>query len=423
MQISSHPINTHEREIFMDILRGLAIFGILIANLTSGGLGWGTNNPETGPFLLPEPDEHLNFVYTILIEGKFYSIFSLLFGWGIALQVQRGINTGSDAIPLIRRRLMFMLLLGFIHLLIWPGDIVFFYAILGFLLLQFRRFSDKTLLIAGGGLILMPIFLYAAKMHWAWANTPAELMKAMESATYQYLIGIDSLGENFDSSAFITWINQSNWCGIFELNVGGIFWRFWYLFFVSRIPKVLGMFLIGYALGRSNFYKNIAQNKRTIYWIIGLGLVIGLPANFCLAYFEKNHGADYYNLGINGLYQTIAYAMGVAPLALAYVGILMLCFQKAIGKKIMSFTAPVGKMAFSNYMTHSVVCQFIFLPQGLNYGGSFGTIYLTIFGVSLYLLQIIVSTVWLKHFNFGPVEWLWRSLTYWKFQPMRKRPD
>lgn len=181
------------------------------------------------------------------------------------------------------------------------------------------------------------------------------------------------------------------------------------------------MFLIGFVLGRSNFYKNITQNKKTIYLIIGLGLVIGLPANYFLAYFMSNFGEDYYNLKINGLCQTIAYALGVVPLALAYVGIFMLCFQTVIGKRIMSVAAPVDKMVFSNYMMHSLVCHFVFLPPGLGYGSQVGTFYLTVFGIALFVFQIISSAIWLKYFNYGPVEWAWRSLTYWQRQAFKRK--
>ncbi len=420
MNKSIAPVENKEREVFMDVLRGLAIFGILIANLTVGGLSWGSNHIKTGPFLLPDLDKQLSFLYTIFIDGKFYSIFSLLFGWGIALQIKRGINKGGDSIPTIRRRLFFMLLLGLVHILIWTGDIVLFYAMLGFVLLPLRRFSNKTLLITGAVLIFLPIVLYAAKMQWSWVNAPANLLRELELITYKHLLGFSDMGNNWDSQELETWLNQTNWWGIFKLNMAGIFSRFWYLFFISRIPKVLGMFLIGFVLGRSDFYKNFAQNKKTVYWIIGFGLLIGLPANYLLAHYQSNFGADYFYLKINGLLQTIAYAFGVAPLALAYVGAFMLCFQTTIGNKIMSVLAPVGKMAFSNYMTHSLVCSFIFLPQGLDYGGKVGTFYLSILASIIFVSQIIISTIWLRYFNFGPVEWVWRSLTYGKMQVMSK---
>lgn len=408
------PIQSKDREVFMDVLRGFAILGILIANLTAGGLGWGPNRVESSPFLIPELDKQLNFLYAMFIEGKFYSIFSLLFGWGIALQIQRGLNKGSDALPTIRRRLLFMLLLGFGHILIWPGDIVLFYAILGFLLLPLRRFSDRALLITGAVLICSPIVLYAAKMQWAMVNAPANFLHLVGENVFKQLSGVQSEGD------YETWFKQANWWGILKLNIAGVFHRFGYLFLVSRTPKVLGMFLIGFVLGRSNFYKNIARHKKAVYWIIGLGLLIGLPANYVLAYYVHNFDGDYYQLKINGLYQTMAYAFGVAPLAMAYVGMFMLGFQTGYGKKIMLVIAPVGKMAFSNYVSHSLVCQFVFLSQGLNYGGKLGTFYLTVFAIALFTLQILISTIWLRYFNYGPLEWVWRSLTYGKAQSFTK---
>ncbi|MFZ4543597.1 MAG: DUF418 domain-containing protein [Saprospiraceae bacterium] len=408
------PLQHNEREIFMDVLRGFAIFGILIANLTAGGLGWGPNRVETGPFITSELDHQLSFVYSMFIDGKFYSIFSMLFGWGIALQLQRGTNRGIDATPTVRRRLGFMLLLGSFHILIWNGDIVLFYAMLGFLLLPFRKFSNKTLLITGACLILSPIILYALKLHWPVLNSPAVFLQDAGNKVSQYLLGIST------DADYNAWINKASWWDMWVGNMGGVFYRFSYLVFISRIPKVFGMFLIGFVIGRSGFYKNIAQNRNTILKIIGVGLLIGLPANYLLAYYSENFVSDYYNLKPNGLYQTIAYAFGVAPLALVYAGTLMLCFQTIAGKKIMSIIAPVGKMAFSNYIMHSLVCQFVFLPQGLGYGGQVGQYYLSLFGITLYLSQIVISTLWLKYFNYGPFEWLWRSLTYWKRQTMIK---
>ncbi len=407
------PVQNKDREVFMDVLRGFAIFGILIANVTAGGLGWGPYKVTSGPYLLPELDKKLSFIVAMFIEGKFYSIFSLLFGWGIALQLNKAFKNNINALPTIKRRLLFMVLLGLVHILIWPGDIVLFYAILGFILLPFRKFSNKTLLITGALLILMPIVLYTAKMHWPWVNTPSNMLFQLGSK-------VDNQILNLGNTEYNEWIKKASWWDVIKSNVGGIFYRYGSLFFISRIPKVFGMFLIGFALGRSNFYKNFAQNKIIVYWIIGLGLIIGLPTNYFLAHYLSNSSNDYYSLKTNGLYQTIAYSFGVAPLALAYVGIFMLCFQKAIVSKIMSVFAPVGKMAFSNYMMHSIFCQFVFLPMGLGLGSYIGSVYLTIFCIWLFACQVIGSTIWLKYFNYGPVEWVWRSLTYWKLQPMKR---
>ncbi|MFI5133865.1 MAG: DUF418 domain-containing protein, partial [Chitinophagales bacterium] len=168
------PVQNSEREAFMDVLRGFAILGIFIANLGSGFSWYSEDAHLTGSLLIPSWDHKMEFLHHMFIEGKFYSIFSLLFGWGIALQIKRGLAKGINAAPTVRRRLLFMLLLGAIHLMIWPGDIVFFYALLGFLLLPLRKFSNKTLLITGVILILSPILLYYLKMKFHELNYPAQ---------------------------------------------------------------------------------------------------------------------------------------------------------------------------------------------------------------------------------------------------------
>ena len=411
MTTTNTPIKTHEREIFMDALRGFAILGIFIANL--GFLSHYEGSDKAGAWLFPGSDDTMSFFHHWLIEGKFYSIFSLLFGWGIALQVKRGLDKGVDALPTVKRRLCIMLLLGAIHLLIWIGDIVFFYALLGFILLPFRKFSNKTLLITAVILILSPIVLYWLKMTFPVLNYPAELLNQTGDQLGEKLNGIKS------QATYIDFMQHGSWFDHLKNNISGLFYRYGYLFFVSRIPKVLGMFLIGYVIGRSDFYKNLVQNKKVVYWIIGLGLLIGLPANYQLAYYMSNFEDDYFGLKINGWYETIAYALGVVPLALSYVGLLMLSFQTTIGNKILLLISPVGKMAFSNYLMHSLIGNFVFLGAGLGYMGQVGPVYLTLFAILVFVFQIILSTIWLTYFQYGPIEWVWRSLTYNKRQPFR----
>ncbi len=409
------PVSSREREIFMDVLRGFAILGIFIANLGSGFSGFRESAGLSGPWLLGEWDHKMSFLHHMFIEGKFYSIFSLLFGWGLAMQFKRAADKGIDALPTVKRRLMFMLLLGAVHLLIWPGDIVFFYALLGFLFLPFRKLSDKKMLVTGIILVLLPIGLYAAKSQWQWLNAPAGFLFQTGQKVDNLVLGISSETE------YRKFAENAGWWELLKGNLSGFFYRFGYLFFVSRVPKVLGMFLIGYALGRSGFYQNIKHQRKTIWWIIGLGILIGLPANYYMARYITYFMDDYWNLKRNGFYQTLAYALGVAPLAMAYVGLFMLSFQTNAGKKILSVLAPVGKMAFTNYIMQSIIGHVVFLHAGLGYSGKVGPVYFTLFGIAVFVLQIIFSTIWLKYFNYGPVEWLWRSATYKKWQPMKKQ--
>ena len=411
------PVKAAEREIFMDVLRGFAILGIFIANLNSFSF-YEPGLPDT-PYLLGKADRTMAFLHHMFIEGKFYSIFSLLFGWGIALQFKRAAANNVNALPTVRRRLLFMLLLGAMHLLIWTGDIVFFYALLGFILLPLRKFSNKTLLITGCILILSPILLYWLKMEWPALNYPSQKFGQIGQQVGDYFFpqykDIDTREE------FAAIMKEITWWDVLKNNLSGFFYRYSYLFHVSRVPKVLGMFLIGYVVGRSDFFKNLDQHRKLVYIIIVAGLLIGIPANYMLADQMENHMGDYFQMKMNGLYQTIWYAIGVVPLAMAYTGIFMLLFKNLTGKKILSPLAPVGKMAFSNYIMQSLIGNFVFFGTGLGYMWKVGPVYYTIFGVIVFIGQIIISTIWLKFFNYGPVEWIWRSATYKKWQPMRKK--
>ena len=413
------PVRQSEREVFMDVLRGFAILGIFIANLASFSFYDSSIPASSSPYLLGKADHTMSFLHHMFIEGKFYSIFSLLFGWGIALQFKRAEAKGVNALPTVKRRLFFMLLLGALHLLIWPGDIVFFYALLAFILLPLRKFSNKTLLITGVILILLPILLYWLKMTWPVLNTPSE--KLAQAGTWTNNQFFPEYRDVDTREEFIAILDKLDWWDFTKNNVAGFFYRYSYLLHVSRVPKVLGMFLIGYVVGRSDFFKNLAQYRKIVYIVIVAGLLIGLPANYLLAKQMESHMGDYFQLKQNGFYHTIWYALGVAPLAMAYVGLFMLAFKTNAGSKILSVFAPAGKMAFSNYIMQSLIGNYVFFATGLGYMFKVGPVYYTLFGVAVFILQIIFSTIWLKYFNYGPVEWVWRSATYKKWQPMRKK--
>lgn len=404
------PTQTNERETFMDALRGFAILGIFIANLAYLSF-YNDNAKVVSPWMVEGWDHTMRFLHYLFIEGKFYSIFSLLFGWGIALQFKRGATKRIDAFPIVKRRLFIMLLLGALHLLIWTGDIVFFYALLGFIMLPLRKFSNKTLLITGVLLILSPIVLYGLKMTFPILNYPAEKLYETGNRITTFFFG------EMSREKYMSLMHEGSWLDQLKVNIAEFFFRYGYLFYVSRISKVVGMFLIGYVIGRSDFYKNLQQHKKTVYTIIGIGLVVGLTFNYFLAsYMSSENSGEYYDLQLSGWYLTIFYALGVVPLALTYVGLMMLGFQTKPGNKLLQIVAPVGKMAFTNYIMHSLIGNFVFLGAGLDMMGQVGPVYFTLFGITVFIFQVIFSTIWLKYFHYGPIEWFWRSLTYNKRQ-------
>lgn len=408
------PVKNADREMFMDILRGFAILGIFIANLNFLSL---YNSEQVSVGYHYAFDSQMTFLQAMFIEGKFYSIFSLLFGWGMALQMQKVKQPGLNSTVLVKRRLWGMLLFGLLHLFIlWTGDIVAFYAMLGFLLLLFRNMPDRKLLFWGFFLVLSPIPIYFLKMNFLWLNAPAGILFETGKYVNEHLNHVSANGPGKALR------NTGSWIDIWKMNISGGFFRYAYLFFVSRISKVLGMFLIGYYVGRNGNYKKILQNRNLLLRIAVSGFIIGLPANYFLAHYMQ-HEDDYFDLKMNGFYQTVAYALGVVPLAMAYASSLALVYQSGAGKKILRLLQPVGKMAFSNYLLHSLISILVFYGVGFGFGGQLGPTAWTIFALAVFSFQIFFSYMWLKTFNFGPIEWVWRSLTYRQWQPMRKRPD
>ncbi len=406
------PVQVRDREQFMDVLRGIAILGIFIANLHF--FSYYSNN-AVGAYIFPAIDKKMLFLHSMFVEGKFYSIFSLLFGWGIALQISRSSAADMLAAKFIRRRLWFMLLLGGIHLIfIWTGDIVAFYAMVGFILVALRKYSNKTLLRLGVILILSPIVLYFLKMKFQWLNAPAGLLAQSSEYIQTHFAGIKDGNDAAVIKQSHSIITDA------KVNMSNAPFRYAYLFFVSRISKVLGMMLIGFVIGRSGFFKKVGEYKKQLMWFILIALIISIPANYMLAFY-MNNSDGYFNLKIEGWYETIAYAIGVAPLALVYVAILALLFQKKQVQQLLLFIAPVGKMAFSNYMSHSLIGIITFYGIGFGYMQQVGPVAWTVFAVIVFVCQIIISTIWLRFFEFGPVEWVWRSLTYGKKQPFLKQ--
>ncbi len=409
--MNATPTRTEERERFMDVLRGFAVLGIFIANLDFFTYYFLVQPGTTGDLLWPGWDQKMKVLHQVLIEGKFYSIFSFLFGWGLSLQLTRAEANGGAATGLIRRRLLGMLCIGFLHLLFWPGDIIFFYACLGFLLLWIWKRERKHLLRLALILVCSPILLYGLKLMWPILTFPSDQLAQIGMSLDQQLLHVNS-----EAEYFAVMHTQDFWT-VLKSNISGMFYRYSDLLFISRIPKVLGMMVLGLWVGQTHFYKNIATHQRTLRWVILVGILIGLPANCALSYFLNQKGI-YYTLKIEGLYQTIAYALGVAPLALAYIAAAMLAFQKPAFNRFASVLAPVGKMALTNYLTQTLVGLLVFLNIGLGWMEKVGPFWYTIFGILFFSIQIVWSTLWLKRFYFGPVEWLWRSFTYRKWQKM-----
>ena len=390
----------------LDVVRGVAVGGILFANVLVF-FGLFVRPPAEG-LTLPggSLDAAARVVEAVLVEGKFYSIFSLLFGIGFGLQLGRG---GDDSVTRFRRRLRILLAIGAVHaIFLWAGDILMLYALLGLTLPWFARQSDAHLLRWIAGLLATHTTLYLiALMIWTLVAPSAAAVDAPSAPgpPPEILRLITGMGTGGIGDAFL---------GNLVFLVG----RWMELVATMRFPKVLGMFLLGLWLVRRGVVQNLSAHRPLLVRWARLGVLIGLPANvFAVWAFSR---AEYLPPSIAGLAGVVAQAIGFPLLAIGYACTVALLSLG--GSRLVAPFAPVGRMALTNYLMQSVIC--VVLSYGFGFGLWWRISVVVAFAIAaaIIAMQMLTSRWWRRRFGFGPAEWLWRRLTYRQPLPLRRHP-
>ncbi len=411
--ISATPVLKEERSDILDVLRGFALLGILVNNIR--GFSGYVYLPEKYQEALPTPlvDKILDLLQFVFVEGKFYSIFSLLFGVGFSIILSRTAQKGIQSLKIFYRRLFILILFGLIHtLLIWEGDILLLYGLIGLCLPLFRNLSDKQLLILATLLILSPILFDAIKV--LIKAGPGDWFFAMaQSLDKKNGVPID------DSYAFYLFKEGSGWQEWRNWQAAGFFYRYEYILNSNRPVKVLGMFLIGFYAGRKGIHQHLETYQGLFKKIRNYGFTIGIIASAGKVYFEIDHKSIYSSAW--GLMDTLFYALSVVPLALAYVSVICLIWIKAKEKTVLRHLAPAGRMALTNYLSQTMICIFLFYGIGLGLGTKLGPVLFYPIALVIFILQGLFSNYWFRYFNYGPLEWIWRQLTYGKRFPIKKQ--
>lgn len=383
---------TRDRIALLDALRGFALFGILLANILYWA-GWLLMSPEQQVALAgTRQTEVEHFVHKLLIDGKFYTIFSLLFGIGFALQLQRLEKRGIDGVRIYYRRVLVLLGFGLIHVtLIWDGDILTLYALLGLLLPSFRGWSDRKLVWTAAILIFVVPIIGATSFH-ALGWKPEQFFYSLSD---RISLGF---GENpkdgiawlarDDPKAFIHWV-LSGWPYAIGTRLEG--WR---------IPKVFGIMLVGLVLGRRLATGGLLDDRRLLRRTLLAGLAVGVP--FSLAYaLTPNIGQD-----------SIPSILGTPPLGFAYAAGFVLLWPRA--ERWMGVLAAPGRMALTNYLSHSLLGIILFYGIGFGLIGRLEPWQFYLVAVAIFACQTGASHLYLAHRKQGPMEALWRRLTYGK---------
>ena len=392
------PTSGHERYEFLDILRGFALFGIIAANMISYSLY--LRIPEAAKVNMStySIDRVLDFLELLFIEGKFYTIFSVLFGIGFSIMLARAQAKSSVFHHFFLKRMFFLCLIGLAHaVLFWHNDILVFYAVCGAMLLPFVRVRNRMLIAVSILVLLSPI---AIKL---FGGIPRGTFTGPRDFLFHRF--------GFTNDARLDIWTHGSVGNILRLNLSSWFGQVDYVITSGMIFKIFGCFLLGFYLGRNEIYKNLTQYKPTIKRVAIIGLVIGIPLNIIYAYTFTS----------KSWLHTLSETLGILPLSAGYASLLCLLWLGQRRDTLLKYFAPVGRMALTNYVGQSVICTLIFYGTGLGLGGSMGpTLYLPI-GFAVYLAQVAVSRLWLGRFQFGPLEWLWRMLTYGSWVSLTKR--
>ena len=408
------PVAAPERIAALDVARGAALFGILSVNmayfsqpiqaLIAGPREW------TGPL-----DRAAAWLIMFLAEGKFYTLFSFLFGLGLAIQMTRAEARGIPFVPLSIRRLLVLLVFGLVHAyFIWIGDILVTYALLGFALLLFRNQRPRTLLVWAGaflGVLVLMMVAGGASFELARAVPGAgtEIDRAMAQAAAEYASQAEQAERVYREGSFLEITAQR----ARDLNV-------LYPNLIFTAPSVLTMFLLGLYAGKRGVVQDIQAHRPLIRRVMGWGLGLGLPLNLFYA-VTMLEGSRMNLIGFSGAGQ-IAQTVGGPLLALGYAAGLTLLSRGDPWRRWLAPVAAVGRLALSNYLLQSLVATTIFYGYGFGFFGQVGPAGGLALTVAIYLAQLPLSVWWLRHFQFGPAEWLWRTLTYARRQPLRATP-
>ena len=391
------PVPGTQRLDLLDALRGFALAGVLLANLDAFSLY--AFLPREAALALPTApiDRWLDPFYGMLVAGKFITLFSIMFGIGFALQMLR---MGEGGRWRYARRLAVLWLLGMAHAALWWGDILRWYALLGLVLLPLAwlRARPRTLAILGVAMVTVP---HAPLSSWWPGGWPLATQDQAFAHALAAFSGHDALAWLRGNAWFASWWTQSHW------GVG---------------VAIAGRMLIGAAIGYSGVLADPASHAR--FWN---RLLPALPLGLVLVFAIET--VDYgwvalpaaWPAGEAGRMLLRAASQDAAlVLGLGYMALFVRLFGVPAWRRWLQPLAPVGRMALSNYLTHTLVGIALFYGVALGIGPRGGTVAIWLTWLALFGAQVAASGWWLARFRFGPMEWLWRSLTYGRRQPMRR---
>lgn len=390
------PISFSERIHEIDGIRGFALLGILMMNIMSfatpmmqDGMDQQATERFTGQY-----NEWSIFFINTFVTTNFYTMFSFLFGLGFYIFLSRAQNKVQSTNVLFLRRMGMLLIFGILHgVLLWYGDILWTYAVTGILLLFFYKMPPKINLIIGVSLLgVFTVFLLLMSILLFGVNVPVEgafplpfdMTETIHEGSYSELI-----------------ILNSTFLGISLMNI------------IFLVPNVLAVFLIGLYAAQKGIFNHLEENKGLINKVAIVGLGIGLPVKILTGYAVTYQSLD----SAWSMLSMLSSTMGGPLMSLGYIALFLIIVRKL--PALVKVLQPVGQMALTNYIMQTVIMMIIF--YGFNLFNRVDAVYFIPIVLAVFIVQVIYSHLWMRVFRFGPLEWIWRTVTYLKVLPIKRR--
>lgn len=435
VRATAAPVADAQRLPIIDLLRGVALLGILLINIPYFAMPDHfsevfRSNPADGRFWL-------RAIIIVFFEGKMRALFGMVFGAGVLLFAAKKEALGRPVTGLFYRRMFWLLVFGLIHahLLLWMGDILYLYAVCGMIVFLFRKVPARYLVLfvplaaVGDFTVTTVYYSHIRSIHLQYVEAVrvrdegGVLTPAQTAALADWREVEKTILPNREDARENTRRMKGDY-GTVARHVRPLSFAGQTKYLPAAVLDSVALMLFGMALLKWGFLSGRWPRRfyRRIAWA-GYGL--GLPLVIFSLYYHTLHAPtleaslaylDSHPIDWTGL----MYPFQRIFLVMAHASVLILLFQSGWLKGLWRRLAAVGQMAFTSYITHTVFCTLIFFGYGLNRFAEMSYYQIYLVALAIWAFQLAVSPWWLKHFLFGPLEWLWRSLTYWKVQPWRR---
>jgi uncharacterized protein len=431
-----HPVEQADRIKTVDMIRGFALLGILLMNIPGFGINWSVYYDVLITGAHNTKDYYTMAAIFSFFDGTMRGLFSMLFGAGMILftQNKHEVPGGPTVTEYYYRRLLWLVLFGMFNafILLWFGDILYYYGLCGMLLFVFRKTNPKWLLLIG--FFCISIGMLKSQLDWNETREKrhayleaVKLEKEKQKLTDEQVAARSEWQEIEKRSKPDTAISNKNlrkmrsgygtlFTYLTERNAGEEIWGMY-----NGAWDMLCMMFIGMALFVWGFFSNRLSTSTYTMWLLigyGIGIPIGwltFKEGLLVQFSDFNNYVDHFRVT-----HQLLYDIRRGLLSVGHASLLILIYRSNIVPWLMKALANVGQMAFTNYLVQSIICTLFFYGHGFGFYHKlkFHQLYYVVFAV--WILQLIYSSIWLRYFRFGPFEWLWRSLTYWKRQPMKR---